>query len=52
MLGPERFYHCLYFLDLRPLARFAHSLEIFFVNTYSGFAFQVHLVTVEPTDNN
>merc|ERR1712151_533062 len=52
MLGPEQFHHCLYFLDLRPLARFVHSLEFFFFNTYSRFAFQVHIVTVAPTDNN
>merc|ERR1712151_1170395 len=51
MLGPERLHHCLYFLDLCPLARFVHSLETFFVNTYSRCAFQVHIATVTPTVN-
>merc|ERR1712217_284728 len=52
MLGPERLHNCLDFFDLRPLPRFAHSLEIVHVNTYARFAFQVHILNVAPTVSN
>merc|ERR1719356_468014 len=52
MLGPERFHNCLDFFDLRPLPRFAHSLEIVHVNTYARFAFQMHIINVAPTVSN
>merc|ERR1712187_1034350 len=44
MFGPERLHHSLYFLDLRPLPRFAHSLEILLVNTYARFPVLMRIV--------